>query len=239
MDYGFYSVIPPLVTIVLALALRNVFAALLAGIFLGSMTVSADIFSGVNLTFNSIVKTFASSGNTTVILSLLLIGAMLHLIERSGGIEGFVDIMVHKKSIIRSKKLACFFTWLLGIVIFTSGSLSCMVAGSIARPLNDSLKVSHEKAAFLIHTTSTPWCVLLPLSGWLGAMTGYLTSGGVHDDQAIAVLFESIPLNFYCIIAVVFALISCFAPVDFGPMKKAEERADSTGELDNPSSREE
>lgn len=114
MDYGFYSVIPPLVTIVLALALRNVFAALLAGIFLGSMTVSADVFSGVNLTFNSIVKTFASSGNTTVILSLLLIGAMLHLIERSGGIEGFVDIMVHKKSIIRSKKLACFFTWLFG-----------------------------------------------------------------------------------------------------------------------------
>ena len=113
------------------------------------------------------------------------------------------------------------------------------MAGSIARPLNDSLKVSHEKAAFLIHTTSTPWCVLLPLSGWLGAMTGYLTSGGVPDDQAIAVLFESIPLNFYCIIAVVFALISCFAPVDFGPMKKAEERADSTGELDNPSSREE
>lgn len=239
MDYGFYSVIPPLVTIVLALALRNVFAALLAGIFLGSMTVSADVFSGVNLTFNSIVKTFASSGNTTVILSLLLIGAMLHLIERSGGIEGFVDIMVHKKSIIRSKKLACFFTWLLGIVIFTSGSLSCMVTGSIARPLNDSLKVSHEKAAFLIHTTSTPWCVLLPLSGWLGAMTGYLTSGGVPDDQAIAVLFESIPLNFYCIIAVVFALISCFAPVDFGPMKKAEERADSTGALDNPDSREE
>lgn len=95
-----------------------------------------------------------------------------------------------------------------------------MVTGSIARPLNDSLKVSHEKAAFLIHTTSTPWCVLLPLSGWLGAMTGYLTSGGVPDDQAIAVLFESIPLNFYCIIAVVFALISCFAPVDFGPMKK-------------------
>ena len=96
------------------------------------------------------------------------------------------------------------------------------------------MKVSHEKAAFLIHTTSTPWCVLLPLSGWLGAMTGYLTSGGVPDDQAITVLFQSIPLNFYCIIAVVFALISCLAPVDFGPMKKAEERASLTGALDDP-----
>ena len=234
MEYGFLSVIPPLVTIVLALAIRNVFVALLVGIFLASMTLSPDIFSGINATFYNVVKTFASNGNTIVIMSLLLIGAMLYLIERSGGIEGFVDIMVRKKSIIRSKKAAAFFTWLLGIVIFTSGSLSCMVTGSIARPLNDSMKVSHEKAAFLIHTTSTPWCVLLPLSGWLGAMTGYLTSGGVPDDQAITVLFQSIPLNFYCIIAVVFALISCLAPVDFGPMKKAEERASLTGALDDP-----
>lgn len=234
MEYGFLSVIPPLVTIVLALAIRNVFVALLVGIFLASMTLSPDIFSGINATFYNVVKTFASNGNTIVIMSLLLIGAMLYLIERSGGIEGFVDIMVRKKSIIRSKKAAAFFTWLLGIVIFTSGSLSCMVTGSIARPLNDSMKVSHEKAAFLIHTTSTPWCVLLPLSGWLGAMTGYLISGGVPDDQAITVLFQSIPLNFYCIIAVVFALISCLAPVDFGPMKKAEERASLTGALDDP-----
>lgn len=234
MEYGFLSVIPPLVTIVLALAIRNVFVALLVGIFLASMTLSPDIFSGINATFYNVVKTFASNGNTIVIMSLLLIGAMLYLIERSGGIEGFVDIMVRKKSIIRSKKAAAFFTWLLGIVIFTSGSLSCMVTGSIARPLNDSMKASHEKAAFLIHTTSTPWCVLLPLSGWLGAMTGYLTSGGVPDDQAITVLFQSIPLNFYCIIAVVFALISCLAPADFGPMKKAEERASLTGALDDP-----
>lgn len=234
MEYGFLSVIPPLVTIILALAIRNVFVALLVGIFLASMTLSPDIFSGINATFYNVVKTFASNGNTIVIISLLLIGAMLYLIERSGGIEGFVDIMVRKKSIIRSKKAAAFFTWLLGIVIFTSGSLSCMVTGSIARPLNDSMKVSHEKAAFLIHTTSTPWCVLLPLSGWLGAMTGYLTSGGVPDDQAITVLFQSIPLNFYCIIAVVFALISYLAPVDFGPMKKAEERASQTGALDDP-----
>ena len=234
MEYGFLSVIPPLVTIVLALAIRNVFVALLVGIFLASMTLSPDIFSGINATFYNVVKTFASNGNTIVIMSLLLIGAMLYLIERSGGIEGFVDIMVRKKSIIRSKKAAAFFTWLLGIVIFTSGFLSCMVTGSIARPLNDSMKVSHEKAAFLIHTTSTPWCVLLPLSGWLGAMTGYLTSGGVPDDQAITVLFQSILLNFYCIIAVAFALISCLAPVDFGPMIKAEERASLTGALDDP-----
>lgn len=104
MEYGFLSVIPPLVTIVLALAIRNVFIALLVGIFMASMTLSPDIFTGINATFYNVVKTFASNGNTIVIMSLLLIGAMLYLIERSGGIEGFVDIMVRKKSIIRSKK---------------------------------------------------------------------------------------------------------------------------------------
>ena len=231
------SVIPPLVTIILALVLKNVFVALLVGIFLANFILTGGFFAGLNAAFYSIVKTFAGNSNTIVIMSMFLIGAMLYLIERSGGIEGFVDIMVKKKGIIRTSRAAKFFTWLLGIVIFTSGSLSCMVTGSVARPLNDSMKVPHEKAAFLVHTTSTPWCVLLPLSGWLGAMTGYLTSGGVPKDQAITVLFQSIPLNFYCIIAVVFALLSCFAPVDFGPMKKAEQRAAATGQLDDPASK--
>mgnify|MGYP000084401843 CR=1 FL=1 len=98
------------------------------------------------------------------------------------------------------------------------------------------MKVSHEKAAFLVHTTSTPWCVLFPLSGWLAAMTGYLTSGGVSEGEAISTLLRSIPLNFYCIIAIIFSMLSTFLPLDFGPMKKAELRADTTGELDDPHS---
>ena len=167
---------------------------------------------------------------------MFLIGALIYLIEHSGGIDGFVDIMVKKKGIIKSKKSAAFFTWLLGIVVFTSGSLSCMVTGSVSRPLNDTMKVSHEKAAFLVHTTSTPWCVLFPLSGWLAAMTGYLTSGGVSEGEAISTLLRSIPLNFYCIIAIIFSMLSTFLPLDFGPMKKAEFRADTTGELDDPHS---
>ena len=165
MQYGFLSVVPPLVTIILALALKNVFVALLVGIFLANFILAGSFFTGLNAAFYSVVKTFASNSNTIVIMSMFLIGAMLYLIERSGGIEGFVDIMVKKKGIIRTSRAAKFFTWLLGIVIFTSGSLSCMVTGSVARPLNDSMKVPHEKAAFLVHTTSTPWCVLLPLSG--------------------------------------------------------------------------
>ena len=75
-------------------------------------------------------------------------------------IEGFVNVVVKKQGLIKSKRGANLFTWLLGLVVFTSGTLSCMVTGSVARPVNDALKVPHEKAAFIVHTTSTPWCVL-------------------------------------------------------------------------------
>ena len=165
MEFGFWSVVPPLLTIVLALVTKNVFVSLLLGILCGSMVMcGGDIFSGVNEAFYSFIHTFESNGNTVVLISFLLIGALIHLIEISGGIDGFTEVMLKKQALIKSERGACFFTWVLGIVIFTSGSLSCMVTGSVARPVNDALKVPHEKASFLIHSTSTPWCVLLPLS---------------------------------------------------------------------------
>ena len=111
-----------------------------------------------------------------------------------------------------------------------------MVVGSVSRPVNDARKVPHEKAAFLVHTTSTPVCVLLPLSGWGASLIGYLTSGGVPEETATAVMVQTIGLNFYCIIAVAAALILAICQKDFGPMKKAEERAASTGLLDEPGS---
>ncbi|MEG0320862.1 MAG: Na+/H+ antiporter NhaC family protein, partial [Oscillospiraceae bacterium] len=141
-------------------------------------------------------------------------------------------------NIIKSKRAAEVFTWLIGVFVFTSGSLSCLVVGSVTRPVNDALKVSHEKAALLVHTTSTPVCVLLPLSGWGAAMIGYLTSGGVAEAEAATILAQSIPFNFYCILAVGGALVLSLLRKTIGrPMKKAELRADTTGELDDPASR--
>ncbi len=237
MELGFLSVLPPLVTIVLALLLKNVFVALLIGIFLSTFILADfSIFTGINEGLYSIVRTFASNGNTIVLLCMFLIGALIYMIERTGGITGFVEVMVKKRGIIKSKRASEIFTWLLGIFVFTSGSLSCMVTGSVARPLNDSMKVPHEKAAFLVHTTSTPWCVLFPLSGWLASMAGYIASGGIPEGESISVLFQSIPYNFYCILAVGFALLVALFPLDFGPMKKAEIRAGKTGELDDPES---
>ena len=236
MQYGFWSVVPPILTIVLALVTKNVFFSLLIGIFTSSMVLCGGApLTGLNDTFYSFIHTFESSGNTITLISFLLIGALIYLIEKSGGVEGFTEVMLKKRALIKTKRGASIFTWLLGIIIFTSGSLSCMVTGSVSRPFNDALKVPHEKSAFIVHATSTPWCVLFPLSGWLAALAGYLTSGGIPENEAISVLLRSIPLNFYCILAVFGTLAVSLFGINIGPMRKAEERADKTGALDNPS----
>lgn len=235
MQYGFWSVVPPILTIVLALVTKNVFISLLIGIFTSSMVLCGGTpQTGLNDTFYSFIHTFESSGNTITLISFLLIGALIYLIEKSGGVEGFTEVMLKKRALIKTKRGANIFTWLLGIIIFTSGSLSCMVTGSVSRPFNDALKVPHEKSAFIVHATSTPWCVLFPLSGWLAALAGYLTSGGVPENEAISVLLRSIPLNFYCILAVFGTLAVSLFGINIGPMRKAEERADKSGALDNP-----
>ena len=235
MQYGFWSVVPPILTIVLALVTKNVFISLLIGIFTSSMVLCGGApLTGLNDAFYSFIHTFESNGNTITLISFLLIGALIYLIEKSGGVEGFTEVMLKKRALIKTKRGANIFTWLLGIIIFTSGSLSCMVTGSVSRPFNDALKVPHEKSAFIVHATSTPWCVLFPLSGWLAALAGYLTSGGVPENEAISVLLRSIPLNFYCILAVFGTLAVSLFGINIGPMRKAEERAEKTGALDNP-----
>lgn len=234
MEYGFWSLVPPLLAIVLALVTKNVFVSLFLGIVLGGLVLSGfSPLVGINTSLYSITDAM-TQGNTIIIGSVLITAAIIHLAEKSGGIQGFVDVVVKRQGLIKTKRGANLFTWLLGLVVFTSGTLSCMVTGSVSRPVNDALKVPHEKSAFIVHTTSTPWCVLFPFSGWLAAMTGYLVSGGVPEDQAVGVLFQSIFFNFYSILAIVLVLVLALTQKDFGPMAKAEKRAAETGALDDP-----
>lgn len=237
MEYGILSLIPPVLTIVLALWTKNVFVSLLVGIFTGAFVVNAFApLTSINAGLYAIVNSIGQdTGNAIVIGSILMIGAVIHMVEKSGGIEGFVNVVVKRKGLIRTKRGANLFTWLLGLAVFTSGSLSCMVTGAVSRPVNDSMKVPHEKSAFLVHTTSTPWCVLFPFSGWLASMVGYLVSGGVPEAEATATLFRSIFCNYYCILAIVLCLVVSLTQKDFGPMAAAEKRAAETGALDDPS----
>ena len=233
MEYGFLSIIPPLLTIALALVTKNVFLSLFIGIMTGSFVLNGFApLASINAGLYSIVDSM-SQGNTIIIASCLIVGAVIHLMERSGGIDGFVNVVVKNKGLIKSKRGANLFTWVLGLAIFTSGSLSCMVTGAVSRPVNDALKVPHEKSAFLVHTTSTPWCVLFPFSGWLASMAGYLISGGVSEAESVSMLFSSLPFNFYCIMAILLTFLVSVTQKDVGPMVAAEKRAAETGLLDD------
>ena len=239
MQYGFWSLVPPLLTIALALLTKNVFVSLLIGILTGSFVLNAfSPLVSINAGIYSIAESM-TTGNTLIIASCLIIGAVIHLMEVSGGIDGFVNVVVKKRGIIKSKRGANLFTWGLGLAVFTSGSLSCMVTGAVSRPVNDALKVPHEKSAFLVHTTSTPWCVLFPFSGWLASMAGYLVSGGVSEETSVAVLFQSLGFNFYCILAIVLTLVISLLQKDVGPMARAEKRAAELGQLDDPAHKKE
>lgn len=234
MEYGFLSLVPPLLTIILALTTKNVFVSLFIGIMTGCFVLNGfSPLVSINAGIYSIVDSM-SQGNTLIIGSILITGAVIYLMEKSGGIEGFVNVVVKRKGLIKTKRGANIFTWLLGLAVFTSGTLSCMVTGAVSRPVNDALKVPHEKSAFIVHTTSTPWCVLFPFSGWLASMAGYLVSGGVPEGESVSVLFQSIFLNFYCILAIVMVLVLALLQKDFGPMAKAEKRAAELGQLDDP-----
>ena len=233
MEYGFLSLVPPLLTIALALITKNVFLSLFIGIMTGSFVLNGFApLASINAGLYSIVDSM-SQGNTIIIASCLIVGAVIHLMEKSGGIDGFVNVVVKNKGLIKSKRGANLFTWVLGLAIFTSGSLSCMVTGAVSRPVNDALKVPHEKSAFLVHTTSTPWCVLFPFSGWLASMAGYLISGGVSEAESVSMLFTSLPFNFYCIMAIVLTFLVSVLQKDVGPMAAAEKRAAETGLLDD------
>ena len=233
MEYGFLSLVPPLLTIGLALITKNVFLSLFIGIMTGSFVLNGFApLASINAGLYSIVDSM-SQGNTIIIASCLIVGAVIHLMEKSGGIDGFVNVVVKNKGLIKSKRGANLFTWVLGLAVFTSGSLSCMVTGAVSRPVNDALKVPHEKSAFIVHTTSTPWCVLFPFSGWLASMAGYLISGGVSEAESVSMLFTSLPFNFYCILAIVLTFLVSVLQKDVGPMAAAEKRAAETGLLDD------
>ncbi|MDR2503929.1 MAG: hypothetical protein LBD82_06080 [Deltaproteobacteria bacterium] len=232
MDYGFLSVLPPLIAISLALVFRNVFLALFVSCTVGQIILDRSFFQGLGNSFKGYWKVFESNGNTNVIMVILLLGGLTLLLEKSGGIAGFVEYMTKKKNFISDRRGANIFTWIVGVVVFTSGTLSCLVTGAVSRPLSDSMKVSHEKLAFLIHTTSTPVCVLLPFSGWGAFMIGLMEAQGIQNGPVM--LIQSLPLNFYCLLTVFLALFVSITQKNYGPMRLAEERAISTGRLDDP-----
>ncbi|MFA6617456.1 MAG: Na+/H+ antiporter NhaC family protein [Candidatus Neomarinimicrobiota bacterium] len=227
--YGWLSLLPPLLAIGLAIKSRQVFLSLGAGIWLGWTIISSwNPIKGMAGMLNSIVMVFQDPGNTQVIIFSALVGSLIALTQRSGGIDGFVEYILNKKW-IRSRKGANLLAWTLGLVIFIESSIKILVVGSVCRPLYDKMGISREKLAYIADSTSAPICMLIPLNAWGAFTIGLLAIQGVENPTQV--LIRSIPLNFYSIIAVLTVLFFILTPFDFGKMKKAEKRVREEGKI--------
>ncbi len=228
MEYGILALIPPVLAIGLALVLRNAYVGLIAGTYsVGVITSGWKFIVTIPKTLESHFTVFESSFNVCLFIDLILVGGLILLIEESGAINGLVDMLANKKGLIKSKKGSIIFTWLLGIIIFFSDNLSCLMTGAVTKSINEKFNVSKEKMAYVVHSTSTAVCLLIPIGGWGGYCIGLLGANGV--ENANATMFQSIPLNFFCIIVVLSVPVLALLGKDFGPMKKAERLAEQKG----------
>lgn len=153
MNYGFLSLLPSLLAIVLALTTKNVFLALMESLLFGNLLLADYNLIGMLVgTKDMIVNVFSSSSSTSIIIILTLLGGMFYMIEEAGGLGGFTALMIEKRSVIKSRVGAELFTWLVGILVFIDGTLSVMITGSVSRPLTRAFRISPEKNAWIVHS---------------------------------------------------------------------------------------
>ena len=221
-DPSWYSILPPVIAIILAIWTKQVILSLFAGIWMGSTLLSGfNPLLGATEGLNALVHVFGDAGDTRVVIFTLLIGSLIATIEYSGGVRGFVQFLETRRWVhngFRAQILA----WATGLVIFVESNITLLVAGSVSRPLFDRYKISREKLAYLIDATSAPVCVMIPLNAWGAVIIGLIASTGV--DNALDVFISSIAYNFYAIAAIILSAVVIWKNINLGPMKKAEER---------------
>ncbi len=228
MEPTWVSVLPPLLAIALAIITRQVFLSLAAGIWLGwTILAGWNPLAGVAGAIEGGVAVLGDAGNARVILFTLVIGALIATVEASGGVKGFV-VWLEDRRWVTTARRSRILAWVIGVIIFIESNITTLVAGAVSRPLFDRYKVSREKLAYLIDSTSAAVCILIPLNAWGAYVLGIL--GELEVENALEVFIASIPLNFYALTVVIVAGLTAVFDLDIGPMRAAEERT-RRGEL--------
>ncbi len=221
-DPSWYSILPPVIAIVLAIWSKQVILSLFAGIWMGFTLLNGfNPLSGLTHGFDGIINVFTDPGDARVILFTLLIGSLIATIEHTGGVRGFVHFLETRRWVHTGMR-AQFLAWFVGIVIFVESNITLLVAGSVSRPLFDRYKVSREKLAYLIDATSAPVCAMIPLNAWGAVIIGLIASTGLENP--LQVFIASIPYNLYAIVAIILAAVVILKNFNIGPMKAAEAR---------------
>ena len=235
MEYGFLTLLPPIIAIIAAVALRKVALALLIGIFTGELILFGwNPFAAIDASVNQILNVCTDTGNLKTFMFTALMGAFVIMVEVSGGVDGFVKYLTEQSQKVKSKRAAMLIAYVIGIIIFIDGLLSIMFTGVVTRPLIDKYKVSREKLAYICDATSAPVNAIIPLNSWGAMLMGLIAaeiSAGFITGDPMALLIESLPFQFYSILALIFVLFYILSGKDWGPMKRAEIRVQTTGAL--------
>ena len=234
---GILSLVPPLLAIGLALWTRQVFLALFLGIASGFFILAGgNPLQGAIQTMGGFVAVFESNYNTEIIIFTLLIGALIALIQRAGGVDGFVNRVLAwlqrkaaKADRKGQRKRVELLAVLTGALIFVESNISTLTVGTLYRPLTDELKIPREKLAYIADSTCAPICILIPLNAWGAYVMGLL--GEQNIDSPISTLVGAVALNFYPILAILLVIFVILTGRDIGEMKKAETRAAEDGKV--------
>jgi Na+/H+ antiporter NhaC len=213
----------------MAMLTKQVYPSLFSGIWLGwTILDGGNPLAGLRDSVQACIDVFKDEGNTKVIAFSALVGALIALTQRSGGVNGFIN-WVTERGYVRSPRGAQLLASALGFGIFVESSITCLVSGAIARPLFDKFRLSREKLAYICDSTSAPICILIPMNGWGAYVIGLLAAQNVAAP--LGTLLRSVPFNFYSIVAVAYVLYIAISGRDWGPMARAERRARETGQV--------
>lgn len=225
--YGWLSIVPPLVAIVLAVVTRKATFSLLVGILCGAMiTTGGNLFHALYQTCEvHLWPTFTEPGKLRVFSFTLLMGAMIGVICRCGGMQGLIQLLSPFAKTRRGGQLV---TWLLGLIIFFDDYANTILLGGTLRPVCDRLRISREKLAYLVDSTAAPVAGLSLLSTWVAVEIEYVKEGiealGATDLKAIDLFLSSIPYRFYILASLAFIPMIALTGRDFGPMLRAERK---------------
>ena len=233
---GWVSILPPLLAIALALLFRHVLVALFLGVWLGALLLAdlSPIASFARLLDTHLVGAMADRGHASIVLFSLLLGGMLGLMTQSGGAKG---LAAWASTDTRSRRRGQLTTWFLGLLVFFDDYANSLLVGASMRPVTDRLRISREKLAFIVDATAAPVASLALISSWIGVEVGYIADQFEHlgiERDAYLTFIETIPFRFYPILMLLFVFWVGFRGRDFGPMRRAEERALTQGLVSRP-----
>ena len=215
MENSALSMLPPIITIILALCTKEVYTSLIVGIFMGAMLFTGGNFLESIVTFFDIMSEKVG-GNVNILVFLVILGILVAIISKSGATRAYGE---WARSVISGKRSALGLTAFLGMLIFIDDYFNCLTVGTIMRPVTDKFKIARAKLAYIIDATAAPICIIAPVSSWAAAVGSSLPEGSLIDGFLL--FLQTIPFNLYAILTMLFMAFIVVTGRDFATMGEA------------------